>query len=303
MKWIVVILVILNVAAYLLGLKIDPEVAQITSGGQYKVVNAGAMSVTQPTQAGAPEDSAPTSDGEALQEEEMAQLKVDRRGEVLRAAGDPVAGERGNTARDTVVAAQIPRPVETVKPEEKAPAQDKAAKPAGIRPLELAKVEPPKPMEPVEPAPEILACYRLGPFSNQNSLSSVRRNLENQQIQYRVDEDGGGRNIKAVRVYLSVEPGDAAIEAARTRLKEMQVEHYVIRQNGTPMVQLGYFSEPGRATSYQKKLLARGLEVKTETIYHEASISSWLEVQLASREAIDQLKLPDAMINKQPKCP
>ena len=53
----------------------------------------------------------------------------------------------------------------------------------------------------------------------------------------------------------------------------------------------------------QKKLLARGLDVQTETIYHEASISSWIEVQLASSQVIDGLGLPRGMVKKQPSCP
>lgn len=300
MKWIVVILVLLNVTAYLFGLKVDPEVAQITSGGQYRIVNAEAMSVISPETA---ERATPMNDGQALEEDEFAQLKVDKRGEVLRAAAD-LQGKTGEgDGNNSAAPAQVQQPAaKTAVSVSDTAAEKKPAAPV-IAPVDRAKIATSKtPESPVKSAQAALACYRLGPFRDQNSLIAVRRKLENENIQYRLDESSDLRNIKAVRVYLGVDSGDASIEAARQRLKSMNIEHYVIRHNGIPMVQLGYFSEPARATAYQKKLKSRGVEAKTETIYHEANINSWLEVQQASSEAIDSIKLPRGASAKKQGC-
>ena len=110
MKWIVVILVLFNVTAYLFGLKTDPEVAQITSGGQYRIVNAEAMSVVSPLTAERVGMATTMGAGQALEEDELAQLKVDKRGEVLRAAAD-LQGKTGEgDGNNSAAPAQVQQP-------------------------------------------------------------------------------------------------------------------------------------------------------------------------------------------------
>ena len=82
----------------------------------------------------------------------------------------------------------------------------------------------------------------------------------------------------------------------------MKVEHFVIRLNGTPLVQLGYFSEPARAKTYQKTLKARGVDAKADTIYHDAKINSWLDVRMVTKSAIQGLDLPDTAGVKEQAC-
>ncbi len=282
MKWIVVVLALLNVVAFLLGMKIDPDVHQTASASQFEIINASAMSTIEPIMEKQQDAAANASDGLTLEEDGLAQLKVDKRGQVLMAPTEP--GKK----KDKVDAKADP-PV--ILPNNLA--RTEMVKATVQKPVEVAKVAEPEPSSsPEESANVALACYRLGPFNDQNSLASVRRKLENGGIKYTVDERGAPKNVKAVRVYLGAYSNTAALEAETKRLKEMKVEHFVIRLNGTPLVQLGYFSEPSRAKAYQKTLKTRGIDAKTDTIYHDTNINSWLDVQLASKDTIGALVLP-----------
>ena len=107
MKWIVVVLVLLNVAAYLLGMKVDPQASQLVSAQQFEVINASAMSVIVPSEEDQAAGKFATSDGVALQEEGLAQLKVDKLGEVLmvptRSTEEKPAKETGAVKTPVIV--------------------------------------------------------------------------------------------------------------------------------------------------------------------------------------------------------
>ncbi len=303
MKWIVVILVLLNLAAWLLGKRIDPDAQQSISADQVETINAEAMSVIQPAEEKAKRK---IDEALALQEESLAQLKVDKRGKVLmeptESTSAPVQAEKS---------LPVNKPIVVTSNSSVAVAQDrsKADVSAGPvqKPITLKKKPVPKPEPKPEPesqvsAQAVLACYRLGPFTDQNSLAGVRRALENDGIEYVVDESAAGTRIKAVRVYMGAYASTAAMEADTRRLKSMKVEHYVITSNSTPLVQLGYFNEPERAKAYQKTLKARGINAKAETIYHEARIDSWLDVRMAAKSAVQTLDLPKTVGVKEQAC-
>jgi len=299
MKWIVVVLVLLNLAAWLLGKRIDPDAQQNISADQLETINAEAMPVIQPAQEKAKRK---VSEALALQEESLAQLKVDKRGQVLmeptESTSTPAQAEKSQPANKPIVDTSN-SPVIVAQDRSK---PDVPAEPVQ-KPITLKKMPVPEPEpEPQAPAQAALACYRLGPFTDQNSLAGVRRALENDGIEYVVDESTAAKKIKAVRLYMGAYASTAAMEAEVKRLKEMKVEHFVIRLNGTPLVQLGYFSEPARAKAYQKTLKARGIEAKADTIYHEAKINSWLDVRMVTKSAIQGLDLPDAAGVKEQAC-
>ncbi|MCP4010964.1 MAG: hypothetical protein GY726_15795 [Proteobacteria bacterium] len=305
MKWIVVVLVLLNLAAWLLGKRIDPVAQQNISADQAETINAEAMSVIQPAEEKAKRK---VDEALALQEESLAQLKVDKRGQVLMepaaSTSAPVQAEKSPPAN---------KPIVVTSNSSVAVAQDRSkpdipAEPEQ-KPITLKKKPVPKPEPKPEPEPgpqasaqAALACYRLGPFTDQNSLAGVRRALENNGIEYVVDESAAGKKIKAVRVYMGAYGSTAAMEADARRLKSMNVEHYIITSNSTPLVQLGYFIEPARAKAYQKTLKARGIDAKAETIYHEARIDSWLDVRMATKSAVQALDLPKAVGVKEQAC-
>lgn len=292
MKWIVVILVLLNLSAWLLGKKVDPVTQQSASTAQIETINAAKMSVVQPS-----EEMAKREEDEALALEEdiLAQLKVDKRGQVLMAPSAPKADK--------------PKPVEIVALNMMTADEPGAEKPAAPvqkteKPAKVAVSAPqPQPQPtPEVPAQVVLKCYRLGPFNNQNSLASVRRSLESGGIAYTVDERTAAKDIKAVRVYLGAYANTAALEAETKRLKQMKIDHYVVTLNGTPVVQLGYFSEPARANAYQKSLKLKGVDAKKDTIYREARIDSWLDVKEAAVGTIKGLELPEGARMKEQAC-
>ena len=197
MKWLVVILVILNIAIYLLGQKLDPEAPGLAVSGEYETVNPELMSIIEP---GRNETSAgdKASDGQMLEEEGLAQLKMDTRGQVLMAP--TVAPKLEEEGPAPIIVAGDPSQSRQVA-EERSPAQP--AEPADVE--QAPASDSPSMPEPVA-APEkpALSCYRLGPFGNQTSLASARRKLEKQGIAYSVDEDRGNQKIKAIRVYLDI---------------------------------------------------------------------------------------------------
>jgi hypothetical protein len=280
MKWIVVVLALLNVVAFLFGMKVDPDAHQTASASQFEIINASAMSTIEPIMEKQQEAAATASDGLTLEEDGLAQLKVDKRGQVLMAPT-----ESGKDKDDAKTDPPVILPNNLAKTD--------TVKAAAQKPVEIAKVAEPEPSSSLEESANVaLACYRLGPFNGQKSLASVRRKLENGGIKYTVDERGAPKNIKAVRVYLGAYSNSATLEAETKQLKKMKVEHFVIRLDGTPLVQLGYFSEPARAKAYQKTLKTRGIDAKTDTIYHDTNINSWLDVQLASKDTIGALVLP-----------
>jgi cell division septation protein DedD len=293
----VVILVLLNLSAWLLGKKVDPVAQQGTSAAQIEIINAAKMSVIQPSQE---MPKRKVDEALAFEEESLAQLKVDKRGQVLRAPSDPNADK--------------PKPVEIVALnmltiDDSSPKMPAAPVQKPEKPPKVAVSEPapaPAPVAP-QPTPEVpaqvvLKCYRLGPFNNQNSLASVRRTLESGGITYTVDERTAAKDIKAVRVYLGAYASTAALEAETKRLKQMKIDHYVVTLNGTPVIQLGYFSEPARANTYQKTLKQKGIDAKKDTIYREARIDSWLDVQEAAVGTIKGLDLPAGARMKEQAC-
>jgi len=298
MKWIVIILVLLNLSAWLLGQKVDPNALSTVSADQVQTINAAAMTVVLPD----PENSQAEQDNvvklQTLEEDSLAQLKLDKRGQVLRV---PEAPNKTPKTAGTSVSRPVPVIV----------ANDLSATASSgpVEPVKLAKIAPvePDPAAKPESAPKkgaevALTCYRLGPFNDQNSLAGVRRKLENGSISYSVAEVGGAKRIKGVRVYLGAYPNTAALEAEVKRLKELKVDHFVITLNGTPLIQLGYFSEPTRAKKYQQTLKQRGIEANTDTIYHDARIESWLDVGRASKSQIDSLILPKSAKSERQAC-
>ncbi len=299
MKWIVVVLVLLNLAAWLLGMRIDPDAQQDISADQVETINVEAMSVIQPAEEKAKRK---VDEALALKEESLAQLKVDKRGQVLMEpvvpTNAPVQAEKSPPPnKPIVVTSNSPVTVAQDRSRLDVPAEP-LQKPIALKKMPVPEPEP----EPQALAQTALACYRLGPFTDQNSLAGVRRALENDSIEYVVDENTAGKKIEAVRVYMGAYASSAAMEADTKRLKSMKVEHYVITSNSTPLVQLGYFNEPARAKAYQKTLEARGIDAKAETIYREARIDSWLDVRMPAKSAVQALDLPNAVGVKEQAC-
>ena len=303
MKWIVVILVLLNISAWFLGERIDPGVEQSLRAEQAETINVAGMTVIEPA-----EEMAMRKKNEelVLEEEKITQLKLDERGKVLMA---PSTSKEEKVSPVRKPAVETPEsvkivPLDRAKSEAPAAAVQKPAKPAKAE--ETAASEPvptPTPAPaPKKPAQAVLTCYRIGPFGDQSSLANVRRVLNRNGIRYAVNKRGTAKKIKAVRIYMGNFVNTAAMQAETKRLKEMGIDHYVVILDGTSVIQLGYFSEPARATAYRKMLKSRGVNASADIVYDEANQNSWLDVQQTSKESIAGLALPKGAQAKEQVC-
>jgi len=341
MKWIAVILVMLNLVVFLL-MKAYPTANQAVSDQEFDAVNESAMHVIVPDRtvakvserasgkafagndkadsaaANAPQvKSLQAKAGNELQEDSLAQLKVDNTGKVLMARRD----ENQDSTEKNVAESKVPpatadntntpalQPLDRRQPEAapvKAPDQAVAKALPEPDPAPIRKPEPAAVAAPAAAVPavvEAVACYRIGPFTSQNELTEVRHKLDSQTVSYRVEEKTAPGKIKAVRVYLGAFASQAALNKEKARLTSMKIENFVIRLNGEQLIQLGYFSEPKRAKAYQKKLVARGVKAKTSTIYRETRIESWLNLDSAPPKLIDGLGIPANARKQKRACP
>jgi cell division septation protein DedD len=302
MKWIVVILVLLNISAWFLGKRIDPDVKQSPRAEQFETINGVGMAVIEPA-----EEMLMRKENEALalEEEKIAQLKLDERGKVLMT---PSASRKEPETPVIKPVVETANPVKIVALDRKKLVVPAEPKPKPVKPKEAAVSEPvPTPTAPIQepktPEKIVLKCYRIGPFVDQSNFANVRRTLNRNSIRYTVDERGAAKKIKAKRIYLGNFSSSAAMETEAKRLKQMKIDHYVLKSDGRTIIQLGYFSEPARATAFQKTLKSRGVNASVETIYHEAKVDSWLDVQQVSKDSLKALKIPSSVTVKVRACP
>lgn len=307
MKWIAVILVLLNVVAYLLGLKAaDGEVVQTVYSSEYEQINVAAMSVIDPDEQRAKEKNEADLDASTLEEESLAQLKVNQKGQVLVAKNKPEDGDEPKHEKS------LPKSSEPAAKQKNDPAPEvKVAVPNIEKPAKTMRNEPPVKAPVPAPAPEsapapakvALACYRLGPFKNPKRLTSLRKRLESQGIHYKVDESKATRRVKAVRVYIGPFSDDGALSQQKQQLTKMGIDHFVIQIKEAPSLQLGYFAEPERAKKYQKGLSDKGLPVKADIIYMEGTTNKALELMQISEAAIKALDISKGVNVQSRPCP
>jgi len=350
MKWIAVILVMLNVAAYLAGLQLDPNAAQVASSAPFESVNEAAMSVIKPEsrrRTAAVEAPKAQSAAPELVEDEITQLKIDNRGKVLTtsrnkpAQADPVkaVAKAEPSATKKPVSRAEPNPILRTRtapqkeplnlaPEPVAPMAVKPAPEPGPVVKPVVKPEPaPKPASKPKPAPEPrpvqavvaqaakvtpapvvtrrepLACYRLGPFDDKTELTTVRRKLKSQSIDFKLEEKTLPGDVKGARVYVGGFSDAAAMAQEKQRLKGMKVDNYEVSLNGDSVLQLGYFKSANGASKAQKMLKAKGIDAKIYTIYNSTRIESWLTLIAAPREKVSSLTLPKGVRAKEQSCP
>lgn len=310
MKWIAVILVMVNLVVFLL-MKSNPGDVQPVAKGDVETINASAMSVLPPEQQLEPvtAEGAGASD---LVEENLTQLKLDDRGKVLMARNsEPAADNKKQPAKSTggvTVKSTKQSDSNTATPVLKAlDRRDKSAAITKASPADEATIDSSKAIAKPKPKPapaviEAKACYRVGPFSNQNQLANVRRKLESANVEYAVEDKTPKGKIKAVRVYLGAFPDTATLEAEKARLDRLKIDHFVIVLNGERLIQLGYYSNPAGAKRVQQDLQARNVPAKIATEYKDTRIESWLNLKSASKADIDALGLPAGMSKQNEAC-
>lgn len=305
MKWIAVILVMVNLLVFLL-MKSYPGADQPIVEGDFETINESAMSVLPP-EAQVEETVAVEADvSPDLVEDDLAQLKLDDRGKVLMARNEAPAAEdkKENNEQSVKPAAPSAKAVSAKQSVAVLQPLDRDEKPAAVAkaspaPAETtAVVAAPVTPDPVPTVIEAKACYRVGPFSNQNQLAKLRRKLETANIEHTVEDKTAPGKIKAVRVYLGAFSDTAALEAEKSRLNKMKIDHFVIVLNGERLIQLGYYSKPAGAKRVQQEMQARNVPAKIATEYKDTRIENWLNLKSATQADIDALGLPSGMSKK-----
>jgi len=321
MKWIAVILVMVNLVVFLL-MKSYPGAVQAVSDSDSETINESAMTVLPPEAQTEELVAVEADESSDLVEEDLAQLKMDDRGKVLMARNDKTADE--NKKQNSKQATKPTASAKLSEPKTTAPVLkplDRNEKPAAVakvspasaemsvvnaepvaKPKPKSKQEPEPVSEPVPAVVEEIACYRIGPFSNQKQLANARRKLESANVAYTVEDKTAPGKIKAARVYLGAFSDTAKLEAEKSRLSKMKIDHFVIVLNGERLIQLGYYSNPAGAKRVQQDMIARNVDAKIATEYKDTRIESWLNIKSASKAEIDTLGLPAGMSKRNEAC-
>ncbi|MFT5259438.1 MAG: hypothetical protein ACI9J2_001438 [Saprospiraceae bacterium] len=137
-------------------------------------------------------------------------------------------------------------------------------------------------------------CYRIGPYLSSGALNYAVSVIAANTISYVVPKVATERSIKAARVYLGPYDGQEAVDQMRAKLKEKRVEHYVLNSDSKRILQLGYFSGIKRGENYQSRLRKKGFYAKLEKIYQERLGDTWIHFEInaeARLKELDELKL------------
>lgn len=173
------------------------------------------------------------------------------------------------------------------------------ALPAGLKSVELlhsqatmssvdTEVETPDMVEParpspveVEPAPEQMSCYTLGPFEEQQQVEQVKRDLAEQtrniDIRRRAE-----RQVHRYWVFIPPQANrQQAIEVSKALARSNIKDYYIVASgDNNNAVSLGHFREKTHADRRMQRVADLGFEVEKRLIYREYDLF-WLDFSLA----------------------
>ena len=313
MKWIAVLLVLANVAAYFWvqqdessNLGLDPN--------RFDAVNLERMTLQSPADSGV--------NAESLQEDVVTQIDLTEAGapkvrtfqgvdEGAAAATDKVLepkrdDEQGDAQAANEVAdlqaqqEQAARQAEQTKAKELKIAEAKAAE---------AKVAEAKTKAADEAATQVAKaqsanCYRVGPYAEEEAFNEAVTLLANNQIKHKADAFAK-QQVKATRVHLGPFADAGELQAGKAQLKAKGIDHYAIKFNGRSHLQLGYFSNLQRGENYQNKMKGLGFDAKLEKVYKSDSPASWVYFAVddaSGLKQLDDLKRYPAAAIEEHKC-
>lgn len=284
MKWIALILLLANVMSYLYGLKqVASKTGQVAK--QHESLGAKDMTVIKPNKKSmASQSLAPAS--AVLNEVPLAQLNIDEKGKVLRQIKPKEQDIRVKPLKkiqmDETLGSVLVLPKPVVLEKEKGEQKSNPAEPVLTTraPVNSVKVSPAQP-----------TCLTFGPFKDQQTLTKVQRAFELNETDYELVTLGKKNKIKAVRIFMGPFSSTAARKAQRKILNEDKIDHFVVSIDGTPLIQLGYFSDAKRAKNYQQRLKNRNIEAKAALIYSQTSKNTLFKVAKITRKLLEtQLK-------------
>ncbi len=137
--------------------------------------------------------------------------------------------------------------------------------------------------------PELLqktipACYRVGPFKQQQSWLSAREwmtrnNAEFQQV------TSQSRELRAVRIFLGPYDSISAAAPVMQELKEKNLEHFpYLLENGLARISLGYFTQEPLAAKFLDHLQAIGVAARSLSEYQLLGPFNWMEIPVENIE-------------------
>ncbi len=227
MKWLVVILIVVNLAAYLLvGGRQNPlETVRPDSGSDVNKTGMLLLAEVDSLQAAA-------ADGESV--------------------ADDTASDTG-----AVIAGDTPDP---------------AVAPAGNS------------IDGNGDQPADKACYRLGPFRQEDSWQAAKAWMEESGFGFR-PVTGGSRQLLAFRVYLGPFASEQSVDAMLKRLESGGLEHFrYTAENGLTRISMGLFSQEELAEKYLDYLASNQFEAKFQPEYRHLGPLNWMEITSADMD-------------------
>ncbi len=237
MKWLVVILIVTNLAAYLLVGGRQPAAETVKSDSGSDVNKTGMLLLAE----------------------------VD----ALRAATTDAGTNSQPTANETVNETLN----ETANDSDQATAGDTPAQAAGSA-ESLADSSSGE-----QPVAE--ACYRLGPFSQEESWQAAKTWMDESGFEF-MPVISDSRQLLAFRVYLGPFASESSADEMLKKLKDSGLEHFrYTADNGLTRISMGLFSQEELAEKYLDYLASNQYEAKFQPEYRRLGPLNWMEISSA----------------------
>lgn len=136
-------------------------------------------------------------------------------------------------------------------------------------------------------------CFRVGPFTNQETLADATGKLDLVQVDYRATT-AKSRNIRAYRVFLGPFDTEQRLNNVRQELDRTGIrDHYLIRENESRLLlSLGLFSQQASAQKFVESMQDKKLEATTRQEMRSLGERHWIEIDGSQQnaETIEKLK-------------
>ena len=132
------------------------------------------------------------------------------------------------------------------------------------------------------------ACYRLGPFRQEDSWQAAKMWMDESGFEFRL-VTSSSRQLLAFRVYLGPFASESSADAILKNLESRGLEHFRYRvDNGLIRISMGLFSQEELAEKHLNYLISNQYEAKFQPEYRRLGPFNWMEIPSAD---IDQAQL------------
>jgi hypothetical protein len=134
------------------------------------------------------------------------------------------------------------------------------------------------------------ACLRIGPFQTQSTFADASRILEEMGLIYSKTAVSA-RKLKTWRVSMPAPKDNDELADLRSKLKDLDIEHYKFAESDTSYLSLGLFSQATDARVFVSRMSKDGIEASYRPELRTLGPLRWVEL---SREpdkfAVDKLQ-------------